>query len=92
MPLDVARIWHEIARPCHHWAVSETSFWELAIGSFIIMGMLFSFFRPVDPTIIAPKRVTNLALGIRIKRVIIFYLYMILAAAIVGLLKGILGL
>jgi hypothetical protein len=72
--------------------MSENSFWEYAIGSFIIMGMLFSFFRPVDPTIIAPRRVTNLALGIRIKRVIIFYLYMILAAVIVGLLKGILGL
>jgi hypothetical protein len=72
--------------------MSENSFWELAFGGFIIMGMLFSFFRPVDPTIIAPRRVTNLALGIRIKRVIIFYLYIILATVIFGLLRGILGL
>jgi hypothetical protein len=72
--------------------MSENSFWEYAIGSFVIMGMLFSFFRPVDPTIIAPRRVTNLALGIRIKRVIIFYLYILLGGVIFGLLRGILGL
>lgn len=92
MPLDVARMWHEIRVPCDHRHMSENSFWELAFGGFIIMGMLFSFFRPVDPTIIAPRRVTNLALGIRIKRVIIFYLYIILATVIFGLLRGILGL
>lgn len=72
--------------------MSEYSFWELAIGTFSILGALFSFFRPVDPTIIAPRRVTNLALGIRIKRVIIFYFYLFLAAAAFGLLRAILGL
>ena len=92
MPLDVARMWHEIGVPCHHRLMSENSFWKYAIGSFVIMGMLFSFFRPVDPTIIAPRRVTNLALGIRIKRVIIFYLYILLGGVIFGLLRGILGL
>jgi hypothetical protein len=92
MPLDVARMWHEIGVPCDHRHMSEYSFWELAIGAFVILGMLFSFFRPVDPTIIAPRRVTNLALGIRIKRVIIFYVFCLLAAAVFGLLRGILGL
>jgi hypothetical protein len=92
MPLDVARMWHEIGVPCDHRRMSEYSFWELAIGAFVILGMLFSFFRPVDPTIIAPRRVTNLALGIRIKRVIIFYVFCLLAAAVFGLLRGILGL
>ena len=72
--------------------MSDYTFWELAIGAFTILGMLFQFFRPVDPTIIAPRRVTMLAPGIRIKRVIIFYLYLMLAAVIIGLIKGILGL
>ena len=92
MSLDLARMWDEIGVPCHHRLMSENSFWEYAIGSFIIMGMMFSFFRPVDPSIIAPKRVTNLALGIRIKRVVIFYLYIFLGAVIFGLLRAILGL
>ena len=92
MPNNRARIGHEISLSCDYRHMSENSFWELAIGAFVILGMLFSFFRPVDPTIIAPRRVTNLALGIRIKRVIIFYVFCLLAAAVMGLVKGILGI
>ena len=66
---------------------------DLAIGLFTIGGMIYFFVKPVDRTDKSGnERSGTKRILTRFKRVIIFYLYLLLAAAIVGLIRGFLGL
>lgn len=66
---------------------------DLAIGLFVIGGMIYYFVKPVDRTDKSGnERSGTKRILTRFKRVIIFYLYLLLAAAIFGLIRGFLGL
>ena len=69
--------------------MKETSLGGILIGTFALVGMIFSFIRPLK---IETEVSKSKKLLLRFKRVIIFYLYLLLIAAIFGLLRGFLGL